>query len=143
MKVSRQGATWHTTSPDETQALGQALGRVMAGGITIGLAGPLGAGKTQLVKGIAVGNALKDARQVTSPTFTLVHEYPGRLTLYHLDAYRLIVNLDYGSPLHPPKRTLRSEPLDFQRGEVEIDGRNLYYDEWDWDFRCDVEALTE
>lgn len=59
------------------------------GGLTIGLVGPLGAGKTQLVKGIAAGNAVDDVRKVTSPTFTLVHEYPGRLTLYHVDAYRL------------------------------------------------------
>ena len=49
------------------------------------------------------------------------------------DPYRMIVNLDYGSTLHPPKPSLRSEPADFQRGEVEIDGRNLYYDEWEWD----------
>jgi transglutaminase-like putative cysteine protease/ubiquinone/menaquinone biosynthesis C-methylase UbiE len=52
----------------------------------------------------------------------------------HQDSYRLIVNLDYGRPLTPPKQTLRSEPADFQRGEVEIDGRNLYFDEWDYDF---------
>ena len=54
--------------------------------------------------------------------------------LGHQDSYRLIVNLDYGSPLTPPKESLRSEPADFQRGEVEIDGRNLYFDEWDYDF---------
>ena len=47
----------------------------------------------------------------------------------------MIVNLDYGSPLHPPKHSLRSEPADFQRGEVEIDGRNLYFDEWRWEFK--------
>ncbi len=51
----------------------------------------------------------------------------------HLDPYRLIVNLDYGRTLHPPKSDFRSEPADFQRGEIEIDGQNLYYDEWDWD----------
>lgn len=54
--------------------------------------------------------------------------------LGHQDSYRLIVNLDYGSPLAPPKESLRSEPADFQRGEVEIDGRNLYFDEWDYKF---------
>jgi transglutaminase-like putative cysteine protease len=53
--------------------------------------------------------------------------------LGHLDAYRLIVNLDYGRPLHPPKGSFRSEPLDFQRGEIELDGRNLYFDEWSYD----------
>lgn len=50
----------------------------------------------------------------------------------HQDAYRMIVNLDYGQPLQPPKRSLRSEPADFQRGEVEIDGKNLYFDQWDY-----------
>jgi transglutaminase-like putative cysteine protease len=49
----------------------------------------------------------------------------------HQDSYRLIVNLDYGSPLLPAKKSFRSEPADFQRGEVELDGRNLYFDEWD------------
>ena len=82
-------AQWETTSPEETFALGEALGRSMIGGITICLVGPLGAGKTQLVKGIAAGNSIDDAQHVTSPTFTLVNEYAGRLRLYHLDAYRL------------------------------------------------------
>ena len=55
----------------------------------------------------------------------------------HQDSYRIIFNLDYGCPLHPPKKSLRSEPADFQRGEVEMDGRNLYFDEWDWDMKID------
>ncbi len=59
----------------------------------------------------------------------------------HQDSYRLIVNLDYGRALTPPKSSLRSEPADFQRGEVEIDGRNLYFDEWDYQFR--VTWLTD
>lgn len=50
--------------------------------------------------------------------------------LGHQDAYRWIVNLDWGRELFPPKRSLRSEPADFQRGEVEVDGVNLYYDAW-------------
>lgn len=49
----------------------------------------------------------------------------------HQDSYRLIVNLDWGRELFPPKPSLRSEPADFQRGEVEVDGRNLYFDQWD------------
>jgi transglutaminase-like putative cysteine protease len=52
----------------------------------------------------------------------------------HQDSYRMIVNLDYGRELTPKKRSLRSEPTDFQRGEVEIDGRNLYFDQFDYDF---------
>jgi transglutaminase-like putative cysteine protease len=55
----------------------------------------------------------------------------------HQDSYRMIVNLDYGSPLAPAKKSFRSEPADFQRGEVEIDGRNLYFDEWDHEIEFD------
>lgn len=55
----------------------------------------------------------------------------------HLDPYRLIVNLDHCSPLSPPKDTLRSDTIDFQRGEVEVDGENWYYDEWDYVFRVE------
>lgn len=54
--------------------------------------------------------------------------------LGHMDIYRIIVNLDYGRKLVPPKLTLRSEPADFQRGEVEVDGVNLYFDDWMWDY---------
>lgn len=50
-----------------------------------------------------------------------------------IDAYRLIVNDDYGNKLYPPKKYPRSEPYDFQRGEVEWDGGNLYFDQWSWD----------
>jgi transglutaminase-like putative cysteine protease len=49
----------------------------------------------------------------------------------HQDSYRLIVNLDWGRELLPPKFSLRSEPADLQRGEVEVDGQNLYFDQWD------------
>ena len=49
----------------------------------------------------------------------------------HMDPYRLIVNLDYARELNPPKASFRSEPNDFQRGEIEIDGHNLYFDEWE------------
>ncbi len=87
--MAGKGATWQTSSPEETVAYGELLGGCLVGGMTIGLVGPLGAGKTQLVKGIAAGNTVDEAPKVTSPTFTLVHEHPGRLLLYHVDAYRL------------------------------------------------------
>jgi transglutaminase-like putative cysteine protease len=48
----------------------------------------------------------------------------------HQDSYRMIVNLDWGRELFPPKQSMRSEPADFQRGEVEVDGKNLYFDKW-------------
>jgi transglutaminase-like putative cysteine protease len=60
----------------------------------------------------------------------------------HFDPYRLIVNLDYGRPLEPPKTSFRSEPTDFQRGEVEIDGHNLYFDQWDWKFDVKTEPVA-
>jgi transglutaminase-like putative cysteine protease len=61
----------------------------------------------------------------------------------HMDPYRLIVNLDYARALEPAKTSFRSEPNDFQRGEIEIDGHNLYFDEWDYKFHVETEPLTE
>jgi hypothetical protein len=59
----------------------------------------------------------------------------------HMDPYRMIVNLDYARPLDPPKTSFRSEPNDFQRGEVEIDGHNLYFGEWDYTFQVRTTPL--
>ena len=61
----------------------------MGPGDVVALAGELGAGKTCLVKGLALGLGVADARAVRSPTFVLISEYRGRMTLYHVDAYRL------------------------------------------------------
>lgn len=75
-------------SPEETLALGEQWGREAVTGWVIGLSGDLGAGKTQLVKGIARGLGIHD--RISSPTFALVNEYSaGRLPLFHLDLYRL------------------------------------------------------
>ena len=75
-------------SADETFALGQAWGGTVQPGLVIGLCGDLGAGKTQLVKGLASGMNIQ--ARVHSPTFSLVNVYPGgRLRLFHLDLYRL------------------------------------------------------
>src|SRR5688572_25369063 len=69
-------------SPAETEALGESWGRAAEPGLVIGLSGELGAGKTQLVKGLARGLGI--TARVHSPTFTLVHEYVGgRLSLFH------------------------------------------------------------
>lgn len=89
MTGTKEQTAWEATSVEATYALGAALGRGLVGGSAIGIVGPLGAGKTHLVKGIAAGNGTSDPRKITSPTFTLIHEYPGRLRLYHVDAYRL------------------------------------------------------
>jgi len=80
--------TFLSHSPAETESLGEQLGHAARHGLVIALTGELGAGKTQLVKGIARG--LGCAARVHSPTFTLVNEYTGgRLKLFHLDLYRL------------------------------------------------------
>jgi len=81
-------ATFISHSPAETERLGETWGRAAQRGWVIALSGELGAGKTQLVKGVARGLGI--AARVHSPTFTLVNEYGGgRLRLFHLDLYRL------------------------------------------------------
>jgi tRNA threonylcarbamoyladenosine biosynthesis protein TsaE len=72
-----------------TEALGRRLGALLFPGAVVALVGPLGAGKTQLVRAIALGLGLPDGRAVSSPTFVLLHEYAARLPVYHFDAYRL------------------------------------------------------
>jgi tRNA threonylcarbamoyladenosine biosynthesis protein TsaE len=81
-------ATFISHNPTETESLGETWGRMAQHGCVIALSGDLGAGKTQLVKGLARGLGI--AACVHSPTFTLVNEYDGgRLRLFHLDLYRL------------------------------------------------------
>ncbi len=75
-------------SEEETFAIGRRVGEQLSGGEILLLSGPLGAGKTVLVKGIASALGL-DAEDVTSPSFTLVNPHKGRLLLYHIDLYRL------------------------------------------------------
>jgi tRNA threonylcarbamoyladenosine biosynthesis protein TsaE len=79
---------WTSTSPDETFQLGKRFGSDLTGGEIILLSGPLGAGKTLFVKGVAAALDF-DTEEVTSPSFTLVNVYRGQLVLYHLDLYRL------------------------------------------------------
>jgi len=81
-------ATFISHSPAETESLGEKFGRAAERGTVFALTGELGAGKTQLVKGLARGLGI--TARVHSPTFTLVNEYAGgRLKLFHLDLYRL------------------------------------------------------
>jgi tRNA threonylcarbamoyladenosine biosynthesis protein TsaE len=81
-------ATFISRSPAETFQLGESWGRQAQAGWVVGLSGDLGAGKTELVKGIARGLGVAD--RVHSPTYSLVHEYNGgRLSLFHLDLFRL------------------------------------------------------
>lgn len=76
-----------TLSPVETARVGELLGRLLVPGDVVCLIGDLGAGKTNLAQGLARGLGIID--QVTSPTFTLINEYNGRLPLFHMDLYRL------------------------------------------------------
>ena len=77
-----------STSQQHTHRLGQVIGRVLRGGETIALYGPLGAGKTALVRGIAEGLGASPTA-ISSPTFVVIHEYQGRLPLAHVDLYRI------------------------------------------------------
>jgi tRNA threonylcarbamoyladenosine biosynthesis protein TsaE len=75
-------------SEADTDRLGQAISAVIEPGLVIGLVGQLGAGKTRLVRAIAESLGV-DPGAIASPTFVLIHEYEGRLPVYHFDAYRL------------------------------------------------------
>ncbi len=81
-----------SNSPAETVQLGRRIGEALQGGEVIALIGPLGSGKTHLIKGIAEGAGATDAKRVSSPTFVIVNEYLSSgagLDVYHIDAYRI------------------------------------------------------
>ena len=74
---------------EETRGLAARLGRALQVGDVIALTGPLGAGKTTFVQGLAEGLGVPAARHVSSPSFALVNEHPGRVDLVHVDFYRI------------------------------------------------------
>lgn len=79
---------FRSPSPEETENLGRELSEKLKPGTVIGLEGPVGAGKSVLTRGIARGLGIKGP--VTSPTYTLITQYPeGRIPLYHMDLYRI------------------------------------------------------
>jgi tRNA threonylcarbamoyladenosine biosynthesis protein TsaE len=78
-----------TRSAQETQELGKTIGQRIKHPLVIGLSGDLGSGKTAFVQGLAEGLEVPCEYYITSPTFTLVNEYPGRFPLIHIDLYRL------------------------------------------------------
>jgi tRNA threonylcarbamoyladenosine biosynthesis protein TsaE len=90
--IARQIPTgeWQSRDVAETFALGKQIGAQLSGGEILLLDGPLGAGKTVFVKGLASGLGI-DPEEVTSPSFTLVNPYVGRLLVFHIDLYRLDV----------------------------------------------------
>ncbi|MBI3183043.1 MAG: tRNA (adenosine(37)-N6)-threonylcarbamoyltransferase complex ATPase subunit type 1 TsaE [Myxococcales bacterium] len=75
-------------SAEETFALGERLGRLLAPGDFVGLLGELGTGKTQLVRGVAEGAGVP-RKEVASPSFAILYPYRGRIPLYHADLYRI------------------------------------------------------
>jgi tRNA threonylcarbamoyladenosine biosynthesis protein TsaE len=90
-----------TSSPEETVRLGRQMADWLKGGEVLALYGPLGAGKTTLIKGIAEGMGVADSSEVRSPTFVLVRVYDGRtsegkpVSIHHVDAYRLTGGADF------------------------------------------------
>ena len=82
-------------SPEQTRGIGERIGRLLDRSAVLKLTGDLGCGKTCLVQGLAQGLDVPPEYYVTSPTFTLVNQYPGRLELYHVDLYRLGDAVDF------------------------------------------------
>jgi len=73
----------------ETQSLGEKIGRNLDSKFMIGLSGELGSGKTSFVQGLARGLDVPENFYITSPTYSIIHEYPGRIPLFHIDLYRI------------------------------------------------------
>ena len=136
---------FRTASEEETIALGESLARTLPRGATVLLIGNLGAGKTTLAKGIAQGLRAAPAEEVSSPTFTLIHEYGAPPTVYHVDLYRLdsardaatlgldelfdsaaMVIIEWGErfpELMPPDRIeIRLRALEGDEREIEVQG---------------------
>lgn len=79
-----------TRSPEETRTVGREIGAALIAGDILALTGDLGSGKTSLIQGVAAGLEVPDTYYVTSPSYTLINEYPGRLPLFHVDLYRIV-----------------------------------------------------
>jgi len=80
---------FQTKSTEETVRVGKDIGHCLLPGDVVALVGELGAGKTQLIKGLAAGVGIENSAYISSPSFTLIHEYPGKIPLYHVDLFRL------------------------------------------------------
>jgi tRNA threonylcarbamoyladenosine biosynthesis protein TsaE len=89
MPASHDNLTIRTASPEQTLEVGKTIGTLAEPNTVITLSGNLGVGKTWLAKGIAYGMDVPDYEYVNSPAYDLVHEYIGRLKIFHLDLYRL------------------------------------------------------
>ncbi len=83
-----------TRSVDETKNLGKIIGTAVTDGTVLALTGDLGSGKTSFVQGLARGLEVPDDYYITSPSYTLINEYPGRYPLFHVDLYRISDPMD-------------------------------------------------
>jgi tRNA threonylcarbamoyladenosine biosynthesis protein TsaE len=132
----RSGIQVVTTSPDETRIVGASLAPTLLPGDVISLSGDLGAGKTVFVQGLATALGVESG--VTSPTFTIVHEYEARYPIIHMDVYRLdsfqeVLDLGFEELLDPQAVLLVEwgeavTPL-FPRSYLEIEIRQLAQDQ--------------
>ncbi len=82
-------SVYTTTGHEETVNLGKQLGQYISSGTVIALSGDLGSGKTTFVQGLAKGLDVPEAYYVTSPSYTIINEYPGKFRLFHVDLYRI------------------------------------------------------
>ena len=87
--MENRNETFKTETPEETQALGEKLGKTLKQGDVIALIGDLGTGKTCLTQGIARGVGIAPNEIVSSPSYILINEYSGTVPIYHIDLYRL------------------------------------------------------
>ena len=78
-----------TRSASETIRIGKSIGSHLRAGDVVALVGELGAGKTQFIKGLATGAGVGKPTYISSPSFTLINEYPGKVPFYHIDLFRL------------------------------------------------------
>jgi len=88
-RTQNSDITLISRSAEDTQIIGKIIGENLSNGDVVALIGELGSGKTCITQGIARGIGVPEEYQITSPTFTLINEYPGKTTLYHVDIYRL------------------------------------------------------
>ena len=83
-----------TCSVDETRKLGETIGAMVSAGTILALFGDLGSGKTSFVQGLAEGLEVPGEYYITSPSYTLINEYPGRHSLFHVDLYRIETSVE-------------------------------------------------
>ncbi|GMA63342.1 tRNA (adenosine(37)-N6)-threonylcarbamoyltransferase complex ATPase subunit type 1 TsaE [Alicyclobacillus fastidiosus] len=120
-----------TSQPEETQRLGACLGNFLQAGDVVLLYGPLGAGKTHFAQGVARG--LRVESPVTSPTFTLVAEYEGRVPLIHMDLYRLYDDAEASEPILTPESLVQIGFDDY------LDGDGVVLIEWGRGVEADLD----